>query len=114
MIEAPVYMTARYGEASVVDAVATVDEDRAAVFLVNRDLTQSAQITVDVRSLGLSRVLEALTLADSDVYAKNTLAEPMRVVPKTNASVTLTDGVLTVDLPPVSWSAIALGQGAGG
>ncbi|ACU72495.1 Alpha-N-arabinofuranosidase [Catenulispora acidiphila DSM 44928] len=113
VIDAPTYTTARYGEASVVDAVATVDGDRAAVFLVNRDLTQSAQVTVDVRSLGLSRVLEALTLADSDVYAKNTLAEPLRVVPRANTGATLSDGVLTVELPPVSWSAIALGQSAG-
>ena len=30
VIEAPAYKTARYGEASVIDAVATADEDRAA------------------------------------------------------------------------------------
>jgi len=108
VIEAPMYTTARHGEACVIDAIATVDEDRAALFLVNRDLTQSAQVTVDVRGLGSSRVAEALTLADSDVYAKNTLAEQDRVVPKANASAALTDGVLTIDLPPVSWTAVAL------
>ena len=108
-IDAPVYTTARHGEAAVIDAVATVDEDRAAVFLVNRDQTEAAQVTIDVRSLGSTRVLEAVTLADSDVYAKNTIAEPHRVVPNENKSVTLADGGLTVELPPVSWTAIALG-----
>ncbi|MEY9871722.1 alpha-N-arabinofuranosidase [Streptacidiphilus sp. MAP12-33] len=108
VIDAPVHRTARHGEASLVDAVATADEGRAAVFLVNRDLAEPAQVTVDVRSLGLSRVVEALTLADPDVYAKNTLAEPNRVAPATNPTATLADGVLTVELPPVSWSAIAL------
>ncbi|GAA1957762.1 alpha-N-arabinofuranosidase [Catenulispora subtropica] len=108
-IDAPTSTTARHGEAAVIDAVATVDEDRAAVFLVNRDLAQVTQATIDVRSLGSTRVLEAITLADSDVYAKNTLAEPHRVVPATNTSATLSDHVLTVDLPPVSWTAIALG-----
>ena len=108
-IEAPTYTTARHGEASVIDAVATVDEDRAAVFLINRDLTQAAQVTVDVRSLGTTRVLESLTLADADVYAKNTLAEPHRVVPTTNTTARLSDGVLTIELPPVSWTAVALG-----
>ncbi|MEZ0110574.1 alpha-N-arabinofuranosidase [Catenulispora sp. EB89] len=108
LIEAPMYTTARHGEASVIDAVATVDEDRVAVFLVNRDLTQAVQVAVDVRGLGSARVVEAVTLADADVYAKNTLAEPQRVVPKANSSVTLADGVLSIELPPVSWTAIAL------
>ncbi|MEV8099534.1 alpha-N-arabinofuranosidase [Kitasatospora sp. NPDC085879] len=107
-IESPTYTTARYGEASVIDAVATVEEDRSALFLVNRGLSQPAQVTVDVRSLGSSRILEALTLADQDVYAKNTLAEPNRVVPHTNPNATMTDGVLTIELPPVSWTAVAL------
>jgi len=78
------------------------------VFLVNRDLTQTAQVTIDVRSLRCTRVTEAVTLADADVYAKNTLAEPDRVTPATNASAALADGVLTIELPPVSWTAAAL------
>ena len=108
VIEAPTYDTARHGEASVIDAVATVDEDRAAVFLVNRDLTETAQVTIDVRSLGSTRIVEAVTLADSDVYAKNTLTDQHRVTPAANASATLADGVLTIELPPVSWTATAL------
>lgn len=108
VIETPTYKTARHGEASVIDAVATVDEDRTAVFLVNRDLKEAAQVTIDVRSLGSSRIVEAVTLADSDMHAKNTLAEQHRVTPSANTSVTLVDGVLTIELPPISWTAIAL------
>ena len=109
VIAAPTYETARHGEASVIDAVATVDEDRAAVFLVNRDLHEPAQITIDVRILGSTHVTEAVTLTDADVYAKNTLTEQHRVTPAPNTTAKLTDGVLTVELPPVSWTAIALG-----
>ncbi|OPG07045.1 alpha-L-arabinofuranosidase [Streptomyces sp. GKU 895] len=109
VVEAPTYATARHGEASVVDATATVDEDRAAVFLVNRELTETTQVTVDVRGLGSSRILEALTLADKDAYAKNTLTEQNRVTPHPNASATLSDGLLSIELPPVSWTAISLG-----
>ncbi|MDG5806631.1 alpha-L-arabinofuranosidase C-terminal domain-containing protein [Streptomyces ossamyceticus] len=109
LIQAPVYDTARHGEASVIDAVATADEDRAAVFLVNRDLHEPAQVTIGVRSLGSTHVTEAVTLADPDVYARNTLTEQNRVTPAPNATAKLADGVLTVELPPVSWSAIALG-----
>jgi alpha-N-arabinofuranosidase len=107
--EAPTYLTERYGEASLVDAVATLDEDRAAVFLVNRDLQEAAQVTIDVRGLGSSRIVEAVTLADPDVYAKNTLAEQRRVTPSENVSAKLADGTLTIELPPVSWTAVAVG-----
>jgi alpha-N-arabinofuranosidase len=109
VIETPTYTTARHGEAALVDAVATVDEDRAALFLVNRDVNEAAQVTIDVRSLGSTRILEAVTLADADVYAKNTLAQQDRVTPFANTTAALAEGVLTVELPPVSWTAIALG-----
>jgi len=108
VIEAPTYDTARHGEASVIDAIATVDDGRAAVFLVNRDLKETAQVTIDVRGLGSTRIIEAVTLADADVYAKNTLAEQDRVTPAANASAALADGILTIELPPVSWTAAAL------
>jgi len=108
VVEAPMYDTARHGEASLVDAIATVDGDKAAVFLVNRHLTEPTTVTIDVRSLGFSRIVEATTLSDDDPYARNTLEEQDRVVPHANGSAVLADGVLTIDLPPVSWSAIAL------
>jgi alpha-N-arabinofuranosidase len=108
LIAAPTYDTARHGQVPVIDAVATVDDGRAAVFLVNRDLRETAQVTIDVRSLGCTRISEAVTLADPDVYAKNTLAGQYRVKPAANASAALADGVLTIELPPVSWTAAAL------
>ncbi|HVX07010.1 alpha-N-arabinofuranosidase [Humibacter sp.] len=108
VIQSPQYETAQHGDASVVDAIATVDEDRAAVFLVNRHLTEPAQLSIDVRSLGFSRIAEATTLSDADVYAKNTLEAQCRVAPAANGTATLDDGMLTIELPPVSWTAIAL------
>jgi alpha-N-arabinofuranosidase len=110
VIKAPTYQTARHGEVCVIDAVATVDEDRAAVFLVNRDVDHPAQVSIDVRSLGLGceRIAEAVTIADSDAYARNTLADPLRVTPHANTSAKLAQGVLDIELPPTSWTAIAL------
>jgi alpha-N-arabinofuranosidase len=108
VIEAPAYDTARHGEAPVIDAIATVNDGRTAVFLVNRDLTETARVTIDVRSLGSTRITEAVTLASADVYAKNTLTDQDRVKPAANVSAALTDGILTIELPPVSWTAAAL------
>src|SRR4029453_158215 len=112
-LDAPTYATAQYGEGPLVDPVATHDAqaERTAVVLVNRSLDEPVTLTVDVATLGDLSVLEVHTLADDDVYAKNTLAEPERVAPWSNDAVRLDAGELTVTLPPVSWTAISLGWG---
>ncbi|WP_066523103.1 arabinosylfuranosidase ArfA [Curtobacterium ammoniigenes] len=108
VVQSERYDAGKYGDVDEVDAIVTVDDDRAAVFLVNRNLDESAQVSIDVRSLGCSRIAEATTLADADPHAKNTRADPERVVPRRNVSGAFDSGTLTIDLPPVSWTAIAL------
>jgi alpha-N-arabinofuranosidase len=108
VIQTAKYETAKYGPVSVVDSVATVDDDQVAVFLVNRDLDEPADVTVDLRSLGSSRITEAVTVSDADVRATNTITHQTRVTPWLNTSAALCDGVLSIRLPPVSWSAVAL------
>ena len=72
------YSTTLYGEVPLVDAVATYDAEtgRTAIFLVNRSLDAATSVAVDVSQLGDVAVLESHTLADADIYAKNTLVEP--------------------------------------
>jgi alpha-N-arabinofuranosidase len=100
-----------HGTAPLVDSVATFDEatGRAAVFLVNRSLSDALTIEVDVAGLAVSEVLEAVGIHDEDVYAKNTIEDRERVGLTPNASATLVDGTLTITLPPVSWTAVSLG-----
>ena len=107
-IDAGTYETKVYGEAPLVDSVVTTDGTDSAVFLVNRSQTEAITVTVDVAELGASTIAEAVTVWDDDVYAKNTLADQNRVGLKQLEGAELAGGVLTVTLPPVSWSAIAL------
>ena len=107
-IDVPSYDTAAHGAAPLVDAIVTADDERSAVFLVNRSRTESITVTVDVSELTASRITEAVTLWDDDVYAKNTLEDQERVGLKTLEGASLDEGTLTVVLPPVSWSAVAL------
>ena len=110
-LEAPTYQTAAYGEVPLVDAVATHDAEAGAtaIFLVNRSETEEISVTIDVKALGEVGVTETHTLADHDVYAKNTLEDRERVSPRANESARIEDGRLTITLPPVSWTAVALG-----
>jgi alpha-N-arabinofuranosidase len=109
-LESETYATATYGEVPIVDAVATHDAatGKTAIFMVNRDQDAPTTVTIDVSHLGPVSITEVATLADDDIYAKNTLAEQERVALRPNDSAKIVDGALTITLPAVSWTAVAL------
>lgn len=110
-VASPATPTQAHGDVAAVDAVATHDAatGATAIFLVNRGVDAAIQVHVDVSSLGDVTVRETHVLADDDAYAANTLADPHRVTTRPNATAGVAAGVLSVTLPPVSWTAIALG-----
>jgi alpha-N-arabinofuranosidase len=110
-IECGTYVNDTYGEVPLVDAVATFEEEsgQGGVFLVNRDTSSVASVEVDVSKLSANKVAQALTLSDDDVFAVNTVEQPQRVHLHPNPGANLgTDGILRVELPAVSWTAISL------
>ncbi len=107
-LDAPTYSTQEYGEVSLVDAVATHDEDGTTIFAVNRSLTDEVTLEIDTRALGVVDRTEAVSLFDDDIHAVNTLDDPERVGPRPNDSVQIAEGTVTITLPPVSWTALTL------
>ncbi|AYF98205.1 arabinosylfuranosidase ArfA [Protaetiibacter intestinalis] len=112
-LDVPSYPTAQYGDVPLVDAVATRDEESgaAAVFLVNRSLTDAVAVTVDAAAIGASSVVAAHSLTDADLDARNTREQPDRVGLTPNSSAAISAGRLTIELPPVSWTAVELTLG---
>ena len=112
-LESETYSTAVYGDVAVVDAVATHDEETGltSVFLVNRDQTRAVSVEIDTTALGDVTVREAQTLSDADVYARNVLDDQERVGLRANDSVRVSRDVVSITLPPVSWTAISLAIG---
>lgn len=110
-IESPIYETNNYGSVPLVDAAASYDPEtgKTAVFLVNRSKTESVFLEINLTMLGDVQVLKAESLHDSDMQAANTLANPERVGMKQNTTAVLGGGILKIELPPVSWSAIEIG-----
>ncbi len=106
--DSPSVTTDKYGEVSAVDAVATYDEGRLALFLVNRSTEGPIEITVDLARTGVNSIDEAVVIHDSDPLATNSAAAPDRVTAQSFDSAQLIDGKLTITLPPVSWSALSL------
>jgi alpha-L-arabinofuranosidase len=112
-VQSPTYKTAAYGEVPLLDATATRDPDtgETSVFAVNRHQSEPLTLQVKTGSLGGLQVQEAWVLSDADPMAANTEQEPDRVTPQPlDASVI--DGVLVVELPPISWACVRLTLGS--
>jgi alpha-N-arabinofuranosidase len=111
VVDSPIITTERYGDAPMVDAIATVDpaDGATTVYLVNRSATESIDVVLPTQG-------EATTwsvLTDDDPYATNTHTDPERVVPRLAQAEAVPGGV-RLRLPPVSWSVVDIATGAGG
>ena len=108
-VDSPVMDTKWFGDAPVLDAAATLEDDgTVSVFAVNRDQHQPMTVSVNVRALPGLVTAQHTALYDSDPDAVNTAEAPDRVVPRRLDDLEITDGRLPVVLPPVSWSLIRL------
>jgi alpha-L-arabinofuranosidase len=103
------YVTEKYSTVPLVDATATHDPAgrQLSLFLVNRSQDENVVANVDLRTFGALKLQLAQTLADADPYATNTLENPYRVALVGNDSAAMADGVLTLSLPPISWTAVS-------
>jgi alpha-N-arabinofuranosidase len=106
----PGYETARFGEVPRIDAAVTHDPESGniALFLLNRDQAEDAELSVDLRAFGALAVAEAVTMTGPDLSVTNTAEHPDRVTLQPLGRLTHDCGTLTAVLPPVSWTAIRL------
>ena len=113
-VRGPLAPTSRYGDVPAVDGVATYDAPtgRAAVFLVNRSMTEVHDVTVDLRSLTDAHhrvtVTGGQTVSDDDVRARNTPTQPDRVRPRRMHHRRTDEGTVELRLPAASWSVLTL------
>ena len=106
-----------YTDVPFVDASATYDaaSGRAALFVANRSLDESATLEVDLRGLGVTSVLEATTLhagADQDRHTTN-LERHDAITPQRFDDYVLDGGQLKVSLPALSWTVFSFAAARG-
>ena len=111
VISSPTYETERYGEVPVLDAVATWDEESGitTVFAVNRSMTDSMDLEIDLRAAG-HQVLEATSYSSTDPYWAASADDDSSVVPVANETASVSEGIVKMELPPVSWNMIRLAR----
>ncbi|HLL63469.1 MAG TPA: alpha-N-arabinofuranosidase [Propionibacteriaceae bacterium] len=106
---APLVHTELYGDVPVIDATATRDPatGETTLFLVNRHTQDPVRLEVRTTALGPVVVGDAAALTGSDPAAANSESDQQRVVPA-SLEVTGHEGLLTVELPAVSWAYVRL------
>ena len=108
-LDGPVYDCRAYEGVPTVDLSAVLAQDGSlTLFCVNRDLSESVELTGDLRSFGNLRVAEHLVMHHDDVNAVNTQKDPDNVRPFAMAGDAVSDGCLTAVLPALSWNMIRL------
>ena len=98
--------TRHYTDVPMVDAAATVDEDgHVTIFAVNRNLTEDACLSIDLRAFGSLTRVKQTVLHHDDVNAVNT-----ELAPSTVAPVELAEAAFTgeIHLGRASWNVIQL------
>ncbi|MGO1390685.1 arabinosylfuranosidase ArfA [Brachybacterium alimentarium] len=109
-IDSPTIDTAKHGTATLLDAVATWDEDagQLTVFAVNRSPDQALDLVVPLGGFGDLELLDASILHEDDPHAVNTADDPDAVVPCPHDGAAVTPDGLTAPLPPISWAMFRL------
>lgn len=111
VIDSPTYVTAKFGETPLLDAVATWDEEsgETVVFAVNRSTTEALDLEIDLRGTA-SRVIAATSYSSEDPYWVATAEDDSSVMPEANESARVSDGVVHAALPACSWNVVRLAR----
>ncbi|MGI8880281.1 MAG: alpha-N-arabinofuranosidase [Jatrophihabitans sp.] len=107
-VQSPTVGTSRFGDVAAVDAVVTHDDGAITVLAVNRSQDGVVALDVDLSAWTGIRILEASMIHEDDPDLTNNAGHQDRVTPRELPGVTVTDGRLHADLPPVSWAMIRL------
>jgi alpha-N-arabinofuranosidase len=110
-VQSPRHETAGYGDVDTVSAVGTYDDETGSLtlFAVNRSPDAPVDLNVDMRSLGLARLVEHSVLTSDDPHELSSKANAARVRPRAlSASELGSDQHLRATLPAVSWNVLRL------
>ena len=108
--ESPSYENATFDRVPVLEAIATLDDERETltVFAVNRGQDGPLALDGDLRCFPDLHVVEHLVLEHANPKATDTLERPDTVVPHAGGDASMRDGTLTASLPKLSWNVIRL------
>ncbi|OZA12934.1 MAG: alpha-N-arabinofuranosidase, partial [Rhodobacterales bacterium 17-64-5] len=109
-VNCPAYDAEVADNVPYLDIAATHDEGAGSVtfFAVNRHPSEGLTPEIALHGFGALRVIDHQEMTHPDLRAVNSLAHPANVIPATGKGAVLAEGVLTLGLPPQSYTMIRL------
>jgi alpha-N-arabinofuranosidase len=109
-IDSPMITTDKFGSVTALDAVTTYEESNnsAAIFLVNRSLTDTHTTEIELAGFSNLKVIEQVTLTDKDLTKTNTLATGEQVKPLSAITAIVSGTKVSLTLQPASWQMVRL------
>lgn len=110
-VSGPAYDSPSYGRVNTVDASGIQGDGVLHVFLVNRDVTEPAEIEIDHGSGSLESTLSADVVTGSGPDVRNTYENPTAISSQPLEAIRMVEGKANVQLPPLSVAAITFRTG---
>lgn len=109
-VESPTIHSNRFGDVNAIDSIVTYDSDtsKVSIFIVNRSLTESIEISTLLAGFKNLKVENQITMESSEWMATNNAANPNRVSPSEKITATIQGDEVIVKTSPVSWQVIQL------
>ena len=106
-LDAPMVSAGARGEVPALDVSASLAEDGSlAVFVVNRSLTEAANLAVRLDDAKIAELIGVDVLTGTDPKAANTWEQPNVVVPTAGSARLTEDGGLSVTVPALGFVAL--------
>lgn len=110
LLDCPRYSTRDQADVPVLAAACVADPERGGltVFAVNRSLSESMRLRLDLRAFGPLGCSEHVEMRHADLLAVNTVERPDTVRPKAVRRGRFEGSAFTTSLQPASWNVIRL------
>jgi alpha-N-arabinofuranosidase len=110
LVWSPVYDSKDFTDVPYLESAAVYNEEleELTIFAVNRDDKRTLVLECEIREFAGYKAIEHIVLENEDLKAVNSQDKPDQVVPHNNRTAQLDNGLLTAELPKVSWNVIRL------
>jgi len=108
LVEGPRYQGQRNGEVDTIDCSAIADGSELKIFATNRDLSQEAELSVELADGGVRRLVSAELVTGPDAKAANSYENPDAICCQPFDAVKISRGKARLALPPLSILAMTL------
>jgi alpha-N-arabinofuranosidase len=108
VVDSPRYSTKEYDDVPLLDIAAVWNQEykELVIFAVNKDMEESLLVECDLRSFPGYKMVEHISLGNADIKARNTLDNPMNIVPERRNNASEENGKVIVSLDKLSWNVL--------